>query len=331
MSRGPEFGGVVLTASLPLDALCCPRCLHGPPLRVAPLAPDAEGLACASCGSRYPRRAEVLDLRHPAVGSDAPGEGAQHFYDRQYAEGDYGREEQSEHAQALAQWLASVPRDRVVLELGTGRGALQGLHPGYVGTDLSIESLRRWLHSPCFASNGEALPLRPDSVDFLFTVAVLEHFPKPERGIAEIGRVLAPGGIAYLAPAWHCRPWAADGLHVRPWSELSPAQQLVKASIPLRDSLAWRAAFALPTRAARRLRFALQPRPTPYRYRPLRANYEIFWAADSDATASLDPHETALYFESRGFEILSPAGGWRSVLHRAQALVLRKPRGAAAR
>lgn len=118
---------------------------------------------------------------------------------------------------------------------------------------------------------------------------------------------------------------------MRPWSELSLGQQLLKASIPLRDSLAWRAAFALPKRAARRLRFALRPRPTRYRYRPLRANFEIFWASDSDATASLDPHETALYFESRGFEILSPAGGWRSVLHRAQALVLRRPSGTATR
>lgn len=309
----------------PLAALCCPRCLHGGAAREESLAPAPEGLACASCGSHYPRRSGVLDLRHPPVAGAASASSAQRFYDQQYAAGDYGREEQSEHVQALARWLTGIGRDRVVLELGTGRGALQGLHPGYVGTDLSPESLCRWLRSPCFASDAEALPLRNTSVHFLFTVAVLEHFPNPVHGIAEIERVLAPGGIAYLAPAWHCRPWAADGLHVRPWADLRLGQKLVKASIPLRDSLAWRAAFALPTRAARRLRFALKPRPTPYRYRRLRPNHEIFWAADSDATASLDPHETALYFESRGFEILSPAGGWRSVLHRAQALVLRKP------
>jgi SAM-dependent methyltransferase len=269
----------------------------------------------------------VLDLRFPRAGSAESAAEAQDFYDQHYADGSYGREDQSEQVRALERWLGELPADRLVLELGTGRGALQGLHPGYVGTDLSVESLRRWLRAACFAANGQALPLRDGSVDFLFTVAVLEHFPEPERGIAEIARVLAPGGIAYLAPAWHCRPWAADGLHVRPWSDLGFWQRCVKATIPVRDSLAWRGAFALPRRAARRLRFQLSPHATDYHYRKLRANYEIFWAADSDATASLDPHETALYFESRGFEVLSPAGGWKSVLHRAQALVIRKPAG----
>jgi SAM-dependent methyltransferase len=314
-------------AQLPFDRLCCPECRHGGTARSADLAREDERAVCKVCGAGYPIRSGVLDLRFPRVGSAESAAAAQDFYDQHYADGSYGREDQSDHLRALERWLAELPVDRLVLELGTGRGALQGLHPGYVGTDLSVESLSRWLRAPGFAANGQALPLRDGSVDFLFSIAVLEHFPEPERGVAEIARVLARGGVAYLAPAWHCRPWAAEGLHVRPWSDLRFWQRCVKATIPLRGSLAWRGAFALPRRAARRLRFQLSATATNYRYRKLRPNYEIFWAADSDATASLDPHETALYFESRGFEVLSPAGGWKSVLHRAQALVVRKTVG----
>jgi SAM-dependent methyltransferase len=314
----------------PLERFCCPVCLHGECGKLAGLALAAEAAVCSSCGARYPLRDGVLDLRYPPAAAGDVADLHRDFYEAQYSQGEYGaREGQEEHIAALARWLATIARDAFVLELGTGRGALQALHPGYVGADLSVASLKRWIAAPCFAADAQALPLRPSSVDFLYTVAVLEHVPRPERALREVERVLAPGGIAYLAPAWHCRPWAADGINVRPWSDLSWGQRGVKASLPLRDSLAWRAAFALPVRAARRLAWSLRRRPTPYRYRPLRANFEVFWASDSDATASLDPHETALFFESRGWRVLAPQGGWRSVLHRAQALVVRKGDGVA--
>jgi len=66
-------------------------------------------------------------------------------------------------------------------------------------------------------------------------------------------------------------------------------------------------------------------RPTAYRYKPLDGNFEVFWASDSDAVAQLDPHETALYFESRGWEIESPAGVAGRLFHRAQPLRIRRP------
>lgn len=98
----------------------------------------------------------------------------------------------------------------------------------------------------------------------------------------------------------------------------------MKATIPVRNSVAWRGAFAV-----RRLARNLSPRPTTYRYRPLWATYEGFWASDSEATASLDPHETALLVESRGWEMLSRQCGWRSVLHRARPLIVGEPNGVA--
>jgi SAM-dependent methyltransferase len=41
------------------------------------------------------------------------------------------------------------------------------------------------------------LPFEDDSVDIVCNVAVLEHVPNPEQVVAEIRRVLKPGGLVY--------------------------------------------------------------------------------------------------------------------------------------
>lgn len=308
-----------------LERFCCPSCRRASGDEVA-IREEGAGLRCERCGGVYPIHGGVPDLRPAAAEASASrtdGE-ARAFYEKVYAEESYGREEQDEHLEPLRRLLARIPADGFVLELGAGLGALQDVHPAYVATDLSVEALVRRMRRPAFASDVQALPLRSGSLDALFSVAVLEHVPRPELAVEEILRVLRPDGVAYLAPAWNCRPWAAEGLHVRPYADLDAGQRFRKALIPLRDSLAWRGAFAIPQRLVRRAAWAVRGEPTPFRYRPLDANFEVFWDSDSDATAQLDPHEMALYFESRGFEIESPAGVVARVLHRAQPLVVRR-------
>ncbi|HVQ35460.1 MAG TPA: class I SAM-dependent methyltransferase [Candidatus Bathyarchaeia archaeon] len=309
-----------------IERMCCPACpsLAG---REAALAPGEDAWVCVSCGARYPVAWGIPDLRTEARERDPSDTDrlARAFYERVYAEQSYGREEQGEHVEPLRAMLAGVREDGMVLELGTGLGALQNVHAAYVGTDLSIEALVRHIRRPAFAADARRLPLRCGVVDAVFTVAVLEHVPEPERALAEIARVLKPGGRAYIAPAWNCRTWAAEGLNVRPYRDLTLSQRIRKATIPVRDSLAWRGAFAIPRRALRRLGWMLGGRPTAYRYKPLDGNFEVFWASDSDAVAQLDPHETALYFESRGWEIESPAGVAGRLFHRAQPLRIRRP------
>ena len=310
-----------------LDRLCCPRCRRDREGAESALREEGRDLRCARCASAYPVVAGVPDLRPTAVearGTTVDGK-AQAFYERVYAEQTYGREQQDEHLEPLRTLLADVSTDGFVLEMGAGLGALQDVHPAYVATDLSVEALVRRMRRPAFASDVQCLPLRAGSLDALFTVAVLEHVPRPDVAVAEIARALRPGGVAYLAPAWNCRPWAAEGLHVRPYADLDAGQRLRKAVIPIRDSLAWRGAFAIPKRLVRRAAWSARRRPTRLRYRPLEANFEVFWDSDSDATAQLDPHEMGLYFESRGFEVVNPAGVLGRVLHRAQPLVVRRP------
>ncbi|MDO8733460.1 MAG: methyltransferase domain-containing protein [Actinomycetota bacterium] len=44
----------------------------------------------------------------------------------------------------------------------------------------------------------DGLPFADDSIDLLFSIAVLEHVPDPHAAIAELVRVLKPGGQAYV-------------------------------------------------------------------------------------------------------------------------------------
>ncbi|MDP2012886.1 MAG: class I SAM-dependent methyltransferase [Actinomycetota bacterium] len=47
-------------------------------------------------------------------------------------------------------------------------------------------------------TSADGLPFADDSVDLVFSIAVLEHVPDPHAAIAELVRVLKPGGQAYV-------------------------------------------------------------------------------------------------------------------------------------
>ncbi len=211
-----------------------------------------------------------------------------------------------------------------ILEVGIGRGAFQDVVSRWVGADLAA-SAGRLVHKAFAACSAEALAFRGASFDAVWTIAVLEHVPRPERALEEIARVVKPGGLAYLAPAWHCRPWARDGLPVRPYRDLGWSQRLSKATIPLRESLLVRAALELPVRLWRELRWHLEGRALSLRYGSLVPNYETFWCADSDACSVLDPHEVLLWFASRGWTSPSHPTSWRRLSVRHGAVVVRKP------
>jgi uncharacterized protein YbaR (Trm112 family) len=98
-----------------------------------------------------------------------------------------------------------------------------------------------------------------------------------------------------------------DGIPVLKYSELNLRQKLSKATLPLHRHVAVRAALTLPRRAVRRLAWAAGGgAPTRLHFGRLKPNYERPLCADSDACSSIDSHEAALFFHSRGYKILSP-------------------------
>jgi len=86
-----------------------------------------------------------------------------------------------------------------------------------------------------------------------------------------------------------------------------------------------KACAALPFRIGRRLSYLAHRRPMALAFRRLEPCYERPEIADADATCSLDCHEGILYFESRGYEVLSHRGIGARLLARHDDVVIRKP------
>lgn len=99
---------------------------------------------------------------------------------------------------ALAHTSASA-----VLDVGCGAGdsvdLFRRLEPtaSWIGLDVdgSAEVLARTRTDAEFTSfDGEHFPFADGSFDFVYCTQVLEHVPRPEPLVAEIARVLRPGG-----------------------------------------------------------------------------------------------------------------------------------------
>ena len=251
---------------------------------------------------------------------------AKAFYEKQYEDQLYAPAARADLDARAADLRAFIERyqlpDKRCLEVGCGRGAFQDLIADYTGLDLA-ESVRCYLHKPFVAGSATALPFADRAFDVIWSVAVLEHVPDPQRALEEMRRVLTDGGLLYLAPAWLCRPWRAEGYPVRPYSDLNWKGKLIKASIPIRDTLWCRAAYVLPRRARRIVTSVIRRRPATFSYRKLKPNYTRFWMSDSDAVNSMDPYEAIVWFTSRGDECLSYPSRSAQLLVRDGALVFR--------
>jgi SAM-dependent methyltransferase len=103
----------------------------------------------------------------------------------------------------FASWLPAAPRPgAVVLDLGCGdtraRRLVERAGYSYVGIDFSAPEAT-------FLADGHALPFADGSFDLVVTTAVIEYFRHPYVAMAEVHRVLRPGGsfcgnVAFLTP-----------------------------------------------------------------------------------------------------------------------------------
>ena len=125
-----------------------------------------------------------------------------------------------------------VTERRSILDVGSGAGQILGhllrvARPdaGIVAYDLSQQMLRRARNRvksrrPRYiAGDLMYLPFADDTFDCVTCGWVIEHLPDPTPGLAEIGRVLAPGGSALIlatedtfsgavvSRTWKCRTY----------------------------------------------------------------------------------------------------------------------------
>lgn len=115
--------------------------------------------------------------------------------------------------QSLAQLLAGYGPDAVVVNLGSGPLGVPD-RPDIVNLDISP------LDRVDICADAMDLPFPDDSVDCLLNLAMLEHVPDPAAVVAEMRRILKPGGrffcfVPFCQPL-HAAPhdftrWTRDG------------------------------------------------------------------------------------------------------------------------
>ena len=103
------------------------------------------------------------------------------------------------------QKLSRHARPGKLLDVGCGRKPYQPLFcdrvEAYVGVDYPVtmvNSYRQSTQADAFA-NCLQLPFKDESFDTVLNTQVLEHVPDPKLLIAELSRVLKPGGVLILS------------------------------------------------------------------------------------------------------------------------------------
>lgn len=89
-----------------------------------------------------------------------------------------------------------------VVDIGCGDGWLRHcLAPGsrYIGLDYPPAVAAGYRGRVEIYADAEALPFADASVDAVALLEVMEHLPEPERALAEVARVLRPGGVLLLS------------------------------------------------------------------------------------------------------------------------------------
>ena len=115
------------------------------------------------------------------------------------------------HIYNLYRFVESVGRelapDALLLDAGAGEGRFKPFfaRQRYVGVDLAIGNVA-WDYGDLDAvADLLHLPFAEAAFDAVLCIQTLEHVPEPGRVLAELARVLRPGGKLYLsAPqSWH--------------------------------------------------------------------------------------------------------------------------------
>jgi hypothetical protein len=141
-------------------------------------------------------------------------------------------------------------------------------------------------------------------------------------------RVLEPGGFLFIVARWQVGRWAAKGLEARPYAELGLKDKIIKASVPIRAAVWFRALRIMPKRLWRVLGYCANSVPSRLNYGKLNPNINEHIGPDSSAESSIDPFEVWLWYRSRGAICLNYPTLLAGYFIRTGALTFQKPMNA---
>jgi SAM-dependent methyltransferase len=161
-----------------------------------------------------------------AVTAPAPGHPLQDFYARPGVPLSSGPDRALRQARMLAQVLRGLAGPAVIVDLGCGDGSAlavaAGHNPGhrFAGIDWSTEALRRAQARGLTVVRGgvaePGLPVADGVADVVIMSELIEHLVDPDGAVAEVRRVLRPGGSLLLSTpnlaAWYNRGLLAAGI-----------------------------------------------------------------------------------------------------------------------
>lgn len=215
----------------------CPACRGA----TAELVWSADSVVCSACGRRYPAAAGVpvmlLDKAgEPAAPAAASPAAATRSWRRRLSQAmavpsfSYKTAESRER---IPRFLATLGPQAIALNLGSG-----STHFGPRVVNLDIAPFA----NVDVVAGGERLPVRTACLDAVITQGVLEHVPHLAATLAEIDRVLRPGGLVYheapFIQGYHGSPGDYRRFTAQGVSELAPGYTIVAQGVAVGPSSA---------------------------------------------------------------------------------------------
>jgi SAM-dependent methyltransferase len=307
---------------LPIALLCCVQNrADGSPCR-GPVHSAADGLECAACGFRY-RVVDGVPVFRPELWEGGGDDWFEGMYSGRSRLEELGSDYLSGERRLMTELAARHGLSGPCLEVGCGTGLFAETVPGYIGLEYALEPLRvpGFEGAARLCGDAQRLPLSDASVQCVFSFNTLEHVPELDLAFAEIDRVLAPGGLLVLKPAWHCNRYTTELIPVLPYGALGARQKLTKALLPVLRSKPYKFLSRVPSRVCRRL---TRRERNALRWRRLTPYHGDAWISDADATSDIDCHEGIIYFTSRGYACRSHPTAARQLLAGHDVVVLEK-------
>jgi SAM-dependent methyltransferase len=162
----------------------------------------------------------------PPGASRAPGHPLQEFYENPAVPLSSGPDRARRQARMLAEVLRGFAGPAVIVDVGCGDGSALAVAAGqnpahrFAGIDWSGDALRRaqalGLTVLRAGVTAPGLPVADGAADVVIMSELIEHLVDPDGAVAEVRRVLRPGGSLLLSTpnlaAWYNRGLLAVGI-----------------------------------------------------------------------------------------------------------------------